>query len=304
MSIASTLTGSPDRPPTTQLALVALIYAAFVVYGSLVPLEFRYRSLQSAWSAFQHIPYLKLGVASRADWIANILLYLPLAFLAMASLAAGARTAGQTALATVVVVAACLALAFGVEFAQLFFPPRTVSRNDLIAESIGTALGVTLWLFAGPQLLALAQRLSWGGAHTWQALAALYALAYVAYGLFPFDFLISSAELQAKFNESGRTAWLLADSCGGVLGCSVKLGAEIALAAPLGALAGLAMPRLGAGAAFGMGIGLGIAIEAAQMLLASGTSQGFSVLARGAGLASSEEGSGRLIRERALDMFR
>ena len=32
----------------------------------------------------------------------------------------------------------CLALAVGIEYLQLFFPPRTVSLNDLLAEGLGT----------------------------------------------------------------------------------------------------------------------------------------------------------------------
>ena len=217
------LPDSNERPLAGRLAFATLLYAVFVVYGSLVPLDFQYRSFQAAWRAFQHIPYLQLGVGSRADWVANILLYLPLAFLAMATLASGTRSRGGNVLAIVVVATACIALAVAVEFAQLFFPPRTVSQNDLIAETIGTALGIAAWLFAGPRLLSLAHRLSWGGAHTWQALAALYAIAYVAYGLFPFDFLLSTAELQAKLTESGRqpgcsptpaVAWWAADRRG------------------------------------------------------------------------------------------
>jgi coenzyme F420-0:L-glutamate ligase/coenzyme F420-1:gamma-L-glutamate ligase len=46
-------------------------------------------------------------------------------------------------------------------------------------------------------------------------------------------------------------------------------------------------------------------LAAAASLLMGQTTQGLPVvLARGTGLASSEEGSGRLIRDRALDMFR
>ncbi len=285
MPAAATLSEIDDRPLTGTLALATLAYAAFVIYGSLVPLDFRYRAFQSAWAAFQHIPYLRLGVASRADWVANILLYVPLAFLAMATIGSGTRTRGGKVFGIVIVATSCIALAIAVEFAQLFFPPRTVSQNDLIAETIGTAIGISAWVFAGPRLVALAHRLSWGGAHSWKALAALYTIAYLAYSLFPFDFLVSSAELHAKLTQSGRTAWLFAESCGGVVGCSVKLGAEIALAAPLGALAGLAFPKLRAGSAFGIGIVLGFVIETLQMLLASGVSQGFSVLARGLGMA-------------------
>ncbi len=269
----------------TWLAVIGLSYLCFVVYGSLVPLDFHPMPLAVAWKRFQAIPFLHLGVASRADWIANILLYMPLAFLAAATIASGTRSRGMRAFGILIVAASCLALAVTVEFAQLFFPPRTVSQNDLIAEAVGTAIGLAAWLFVGPRLLALTRQLSWGGAHSWQALAALYAIGYLAYSLFPFDFLVSTAELQAKLTQSGRAAWLLADSCGGVVGCSVKLAAEIALAAPLGALAGLAFARLRVRSAFAIGLALGLAIEATQMLLASGVSQGFSVLARALGMA-------------------
>ncbi len=78
---------SPDRmtpsPSSAQkIALYAgLSYLAFVIYGSLVPLEFRDRSWDDALQAFSRIPFLHLGIGSRADWIANILLYMPLTFI-------------------------------------------------------------------------------------------------------------------------------------------------------------------------------------------------------------------------------
>ena len=37
-----------------------------------------------------------------------------------------------------------LALALAVEFTQLFFPPRTVSLNDILAESAGAVIGLSL----------------------------------------------------------------------------------------------------------------------------------------------------------------
>jgi VanZ family protein len=265
--------------------LALLLYAAFVVYGSLVPLDYHPRPLQGAWLAFQRIPYLRLGVASRADWVANILLYVPLAFLGSATVATSVRTASGRLLGITFVVIACVLLAFGVEFAQLFFPPRTVSQNDLIAETIGTLLGAGIWLLFGRRLLALSQRLSWGGAHSWRALAALYGIGYLAYSLFPFDFLVTAAEWRAKLAQTGHLGWLLAGSCGGAVNCSVKLGAEVMLAAPLGALLGLAFPRIGFRFAFLLGCTLGFAIELMQMALASGISQGFSILTRGLGMA-------------------
>ena len=58
-----------------------LAYLAFVVYGSLVPLDFRPIPLDQAWLSFQQVPFLSLGVGSRADWVANGVLYVPLGFL-------------------------------------------------------------------------------------------------------------------------------------------------------------------------------------------------------------------------------
>ena len=60
---------------------LTLGYSAFVIYGSLVPLHFRRQPMDMAWEYFQHIPYLDLGIGSRADWVANILLFVPLAYL-------------------------------------------------------------------------------------------------------------------------------------------------------------------------------------------------------------------------------
>ena len=124
---------------------LAALYAAFVVYGSLLPLDYRAMPLDDALRQFERIPFLALGVASRADWVANGVLYLPLGFLLTRWLMAalGPRL-GWAAWAPA--LGLCVALAVGVEFAQLFFPPRTVSQNDLMAESLGSLLGALLAL--------------------------------------------------------------------------------------------------------------------------------------------------------------
>ena len=58
-----------------------MVYLVFVVYGSLIPFEYRDHTLDQAIESFANIGYLNLGIGSRADWIANIVLYVPLAFL-------------------------------------------------------------------------------------------------------------------------------------------------------------------------------------------------------------------------------
>ena len=81
---------------TRTLGWATLAYAVFVVYGSLVPLDFHYRPLAAAWDAFLQTPYLHLDVGSRADWVANILLYIPLGFFATGWLAAVSRSRAQS----------------------------------------------------------------------------------------------------------------------------------------------------------------------------------------------------------------
>ena len=130
-------------PPLRPIWLLATI--AFIIYGSLVPLDFHPHTLAWAWAQFQQIPMLNLQVGSRADWIANGVLYLPTGFL-LAERFVGRVPGLVLALALLACLCALCGLTFGVEFTQLFFPPRTVSQNDLLAETLGGALGLLLAL--------------------------------------------------------------------------------------------------------------------------------------------------------------
>jgi len=273
-------------PPHSRgrIAAAALLYALFVVYGSLIPFDWRPQATADALAAFEAIPYLELGVASRADWVANILLYIPLSFLWSAALAIGRRP-WVAAISASVVAIGCVALAFAIEFAQLYFPPRTVSQNDLIAETIGTALGIALWFAAGPKLFALWRGFLRGGTGAHRSFLALFVLAYLALSFFPYDLLVSSAELRDKLANPDVATWGVAGSCGGALACSVKLGTELLLAMPIGALLAWAVPSLRVPAAFLVGLALGLVIEGGQLLLASGVSQGVSLLTRALGVA-------------------
>lgn len=269
-----------------RYAAATLAWALFVLYGSLVPLEFRTRP--DAWQAFLATPYLSLGVGSRADWVANILLYLVLAYLATGAIQNDRRTPRIAPL--VAALGACLILAVGIEFLQLHFPPRTVSLNDLIAEFLGTGLGCGLWFASGRRLGAMWERFLGGGTHSLRALLALYATGYVAFILFPYDFLVSATELATKLATEGALALGPAANCGAGLNCGAKLLAEAVLAMPFGALlvigAGAShRPRAGAIGGLLLGVCLGLAIELVQILLASGTTQGISVLTRGLGAA-------------------
>ena len=268
-----------------RLALAAwLAWTAFVVYGSLLPFDFRPLPLDRAWALFSQAPFLALGVESRADWIANAVLYVPVGFLTATVLL---RALGPAARAAAFGLAAlwCAALAGGVEFVQLYFPPRTVSLNDLLAEAIGSGLGIALAPFLLPWLRRW--QLSWsrGGPQQLSMLLPAYVVAYPALCLFPYDLLLSAAEFSAKL-ASDDWGWWLADSGPRPVLAALQLALEVGLALPFGWLLARhrTVQRLGWPALALAGGLLGLGIEVGQFMIASGISQGASVLTRSAGV--------------------
>ncbi len=184
------------------LLWLALGYLTFVVYGSLVPLNFHGRPLAEAWLAFRDIRYLNLSIGSRADWVANILLFIPLAFL-WSGVLWPTRGVIRRALVVLGVFAACMVLSLAIEFTQLFFPPRTVSLNDILAESIGAAVGVAAWIVSGPRLMAWLA--GWRSVHSpldvWSRVLYLYLFVLFAYNLLPLDLTLSPVEIFHKWRE-------------------------------------------------------------------------------------------------------
>jgi glycopeptide antibiotics resistance protein len=183
--------------------LLATGYLVFVIYGSLVPLDYQPLPFDEAVRRFNEIRYLNLGLGSRADWVANILLFIPLCFL-WSGLFWPSRHGLRILISTLIFLSASL-LSFSIEFAQLFFPPRTVSQNDILAETIGAAVGVGLWWWRGPRIRSwltdslkargptqLAEKLLWA-----------YLAALFLYSLLPLDLTISPVEIYHKW-RSGK----------------------------------------------------------------------------------------------------
>ncbi|TCV88113.1 VanZ family protein [Sulfurirhabdus autotrophica] len=185
-----------------SLFYTGLAYLTFVIYGSLVPLDFHNRSWDNAWQAFMAIPYLNLGIGSRADWVANILLFIPLAFIWLGILWHRSNF-GLRVLSTLTILFCAFALSIGIEFTQLFFPPRTVSLNDIIAESIGACIGIFLWWIYGEKLLSWLTRWSLAKGNTGLAerLLFLYLFGLFGYNLLPLDLTLSPIEIYHKWKE-------------------------------------------------------------------------------------------------------
>ena len=263
--------------------LAFFAWLIFVVYGSLLPFELRGISLSEAIDTFSRIRFLDLGIVSRADWIANILLYIPLAFLACSWIGGDSHRGPLKALAVPATLLICIGTAVAVEFTQTFYAPRTVSLNDLLAESIGTFLGIAIWSFYGTPIRKLLDAFAEGGRASIYAAISIYGIAYILLALFPYDFIISLDELKWKLS-SDHLGWILAGSCGSWLRCGAQMLGEFLAIMPLGLLLSLANRRLSLTRVFVVGAGLSLFLELCQILLASGVSQGASILLRAGGL--------------------
>lgn len=192
----------PRRAGATGYRWAAVGLLALTVYGGLLPFRFTPRPLSEAAESFRHISSLDPStLAARGDWVVSLVQYAALGFLLMAS--AGRGSTGAVGAAAAVVATACAALAVAIEFAQQFFPPRTVSWNDVAVETLGGVTGVVTWLVAGRRIARWARRL--GTVTTVADLARKLMPAYVVglllVALMPFDLVIGSAELEAKYAE-------------------------------------------------------------------------------------------------------
>jgi VanZ family protein len=270
------------RPgPAVSVSALWALWIGFVVYGSLVPLEYVAIDFDTALARFSRLPMLALGVTERADWIANGVLYLPVGFLTTLLLARHAATLAGRVMAAALAIAFAVVLALGVEFTQLYFPQRTVSLNDVYAECIGGFAGAVLAAGWGHSLRRLAQAMA-GRAHLKASHAGLlYLVLYVAYSLFPYDLLLTGQEVANKL-ASDLWGWVVADSVGARLRVLVGLSVVDTLTAvPLGLLfAHASRGRSPVAFAVFAGALLGVALEVTQFFIASGVSQGWSVAMR------------------------
>ena len=129
--------GAALRSDRLSLLAVAIAYPAWVAYGSLFPLT-GWRDLGLPPLAFIFAGWPHYWTAF--DFVANVLLYVPLGYLWYAGLnrRLGARSAGAAA------IMAAAALSFAIEVLQAWLPNRVPSNLDLLGNILGAGTGVLL----------------------------------------------------------------------------------------------------------------------------------------------------------------
>jgi VanZ family protein len=262
----------PVAPTRRQYGVATVLFAIFAVYGSLVPFQFRPLPFDEAVFRFSNVRYLQLGIASRADFVANILLFVPFGFLFMGALRLDRRPWLGSLAAAVFVVGAASALSVAIEFTQEFFPPRTVSLNDMFAETAGAAVGVIAWWLVGQRLT------EWARAFARERqrpaiivrLLAAYAALFFIVQLLPLDLTIDAGELAQKYRE-GRI--VLIPFAYGYQSAITRLwdwSVDVALHVPIGAIATLGWTHGGRrrpAAAIGCGLAFAAVVELCQVFV-------------------------------------
>jgi VanZ family protein len=194
--------------PPRAFGWLVLGVAIFIVYGSLVPFKFRWRPFDDAVHGFQWVLEHRTGIQSRSDFLANFALGLPLGFAVAAwRLLDRAPSIARRLAVGLVAWPACTLFAASVEFSQLYFPNRTCSGSDILAQSLGAAVGLLAYLFAGQRVVdqlraRLGPQSKAGPALGWLAvLATAVALAQ----WLPLDISASPADWYRKLKDGTAT---------------------------------------------------------------------------------------------------
>ncbi len=254
--MSGTATPAPRR---SHYALLALGFAAFTVYGSLVPFHFHARGAADALDAFAWVLANRVAIEARGDALANVLLGVPLGFLTLAALRADRPGRRATWLLAAALLPLCALFAAAVEFAQLFTAERTCSATDILAQSLGSALGLAAWLTAGGWATRRL-RAAWAsprlGGRPGQRVVA-YCCAAALLQMMPLDIDTSPGDLYRRLRdgEAATDDW------------APSAAAVAALFLPAGLLLATVPSRGGVVGAFGLGLLLAAATEGGQLVV-------------------------------------
>jgi len=184
------------------LGVLSVLALLFVVYASLVPLKYVSMPWDEVVEKFKETPWFNLAIERRADWVANGLIMLPAGFLAAGAIDWRRRRRWPLVLASPFVLAMLFASVFGIEFVQIWFPPRVVSQNDIFAGILGGVGGVALWWIGGRYMIGEIEKFLMlpPGLERWLVLVTFATVGMCAYNFMPLDVLISLDEFQLKTN--------------------------------------------------------------------------------------------------------
>ena len=188
-----------DRRAWRLIGLAAWVYFGFILYGSLAPLRFTTMPLDVAYFVLLRTQYLPYGPQTRVDWVTNVLVFVPLYFLWTGLL--WRRLRRGRVMAGLLLAASGFALSAAIEYTQLYFPPRSVALNDVVAEGLGGVIGIGLWALFGGRFADALRGLLAGrpGSNTATRLLSVYLLGLYVTSLWPLDLSLDPEALYRKW---------------------------------------------------------------------------------------------------------
>ncbi|MCZ8174269.1 MAG: VanZ family protein [Burkholderiaceae bacterium] len=264
---------------------------AFFVYGSWAPLAMQAQAPAEAWARFLALPAPWQGDASRTDLAANFLLTVPLAFGAAYLLGTLASRAWRWGLTTLL-WPAMLLLSVGVEYGQVFFPPRTPSWTDVAMQVLGSTTGMALYALLGERARRWLAAFSAGlpAVDRLQRGLLAYLVLFLAWQLMPLDLSLNPVDLYRKWRD-GRVLLPFSSLPPGVFDAGWQIGADLLLWMPVGALGWLTLRQTRPAGLALRALALVLVVEVLQLFVLSRVSDvtdlfvGTAGVMAGAGLA-------------------
>jgi len=264
-------------PRRGHYLLLALFFSGIAVYGSLLPFHFARLDFADAVGRLKEILGGPVGPSSRSDCAVNVLLFVPIGYCVLAVLTIDRRSRVFTVLCVPLVALMCAALSVGVEFGQIWLPDRVPSLGDVVAQIIGAAVGMALWLTAGQNVA------DWVRSYTVHArpkgqvdwLLEAYLVGLLIYSVMPLDLITRPGELVHKY-RAGRIVLTPFANAGWEFATFFGLLRDVAVFVPVGMFAATWMtpperPVRRMGTSVLLGALVALTIETAQLFVYSGS---------------------------------
>ena len=193
----------PSGVGRTTYAWLAIMIMAFTIYASLLPFEFRWVPADVATQRFQQVMFgQRAERTSRSNYLANLLLFVPIGFGLAGAIFLDRRLTPRVLARAATILPASLAVSVSAEFLQVYTRERIVSRDDVVAQTLGCIIGVVCWAIAGDRLTAWFRTASdrSRGDRLARALSA-YVVAWVFVNLAPFDLTVDLGTLNQRYRR-------------------------------------------------------------------------------------------------------
>ncbi|MEA2777774.1 MAG: hypothetical protein QOF90_3180, partial [Acetobacteraceae bacterium] len=193
-----------DSPPwfgPRRMAAASAAYALLMVYASTVigpaGVNFVYKDPARLFRTFLATPYILHGSDQRADWMGNVLMLVPFGFLLAGSLWPRRPLLRLPAIFTAMLISVATILI--IKYLQLFFPPRTVTLNYIVAQTLGATIGCAGFFYFHERI---GRSLSTQDPVAGLILALrLYFAMLVIFLLMPLDFALDATDIRSQIDR-------------------------------------------------------------------------------------------------------